>query len=62
MSSLAMRSHQKALAAIQAGKFEDETVPHSYRSASLLREWIEAEETGNSFPQGGRRPARRYLA
>ena len=57
--AFSLRSHQKALAAIAAGKFEDETVPVPV--SFTYSEWIEAEAAGNYF-QSGRGAARRYFA
>ena len=54
-----LRSHQKALAAIQAGKFEDETVPVPV--SFTTPNGSKPKKAGN-FVQGGRRSARRYLA
>ncbi len=45
-----LRSHQKALAAIQAGKFDEEVVPVPVSFTTA--EWIEAQAAGNCF-QGG---------
>ena len=42
-----LRSHQKALAAIAAGKFEDETVAGAGQLYDS--QWIEAETAGNLF-------------
>ena len=54
-----LRSHQKALAAIQAGKFEDET--RAGACELHYTERVETQATGNHF-QDRRRPARRHLA
>ena len=54
-----LRSHQKALAAIQAGKIRRRNCA---RAGELYySEWREAQAAGNCF-QNGRRPARRHFS
>ena len=54
-----LRSHQKAMAAIQAGKFADEVVPVPVSFTHTER--LQAKASGDHL-QGRRRPARRHIA
>ena len=62
-----LASHQKALAAIAAGKFKDEIVPvevsYTVLEAAATGETTSSQaQDGESHFRHGRRPARRYFA